>query len=67
MQDFQLSIKGMSCGGCVSSVQRALAGIANVEVVNVEIGKASLRADPEHQAAAIQAIEDAGFDVTART
>jgi copper chaperone len=59
-----LSVVGMSCGGCVKGVTRALeaAGFQDV-VVNLEAGTATMAGDD--RAAAVAAIEDAGFDVEA--
>lgn len=42
MQKFELLIEGMGCGACVKKVTDALAGVTNVRVENVEIGRASI-------------------------
>lgn len=64
MTRYIIEIEGMSCGGCVNGVRRALAALA-VELDSVELGRATLRADPARvsEAALRGAIEGAGFDV----
>ena len=61
-----LTINGMSCGGCVASVQKALAriGVARAEV---EVGRAAVEYDESKVShdAVVESIEDAGFDVVA--
>lgn len=69
-EDITLSIEGMSCGGCVKGVQRALGRVAEVEVVAVELGSATVRPAGggdrgRARAAAARAIEAAGFEVRA--
>jgi copper chaperone len=56
-------VKGMSCGGCVASVTRALQlAIPGVEiVVSLEQGTAKVTGDHDEETAR-QAIEDAGYD-----
>lgn len=62
-----LTIQGMTCGGCVNSVQRALAGLPGVRQteVSLEAGQATI----EYDAARVSpeqlktAIEEAGYDV----
>lgn len=59
----RLSILGMRCAGCVSSVEGALAAVTGVESVNVNFADHSAlvtgHAEPE---ALKQAIKEAGFD-----
>jgi len=59
-----LKVSGMTCGGCVASVKRALAELAAGTPVNVDLatGEVSL-ADGIDKTRAIAAIEDAGYDV----
>jgi copper chaperone len=61
-----IAIDGMTCGGCVASVKRALERlpVANVEV---EIGSATVEYDEAriNHEAVVNAIVDAGFDVSA--
>jgi copper chaperone len=69
MQTIQISIEGMTCGGCVKSVTGVLQKIDGVSSVNVSLEQK--RADIQYDesktspAAFKQAIEDAGYDVTA--
>jgi copper ion binding protein len=60
-------IEGMSCGGCVASVERAIKALPGVERVTVALAdkQASVRFDEaKASVAAIRAaIEDAGYDV----
>jgi copper chaperone len=61
-----IKIDGMSCGGCVNSVKRALERLP-VEVIDVEIGSAVVEYDESATGhdAIVEAIEDAGFEVPA--
>lgn len=48
MQTFSFDVRGMTCGGCTSSVQRALSeldGVSHVEV-SLRPGVATVVADP---------------------
>ena len=58
-------ISGMSCGGCVNSLTRVLKSVPGIEPLAVEVGKASLRLDPDKagDAAVRAAVERAGFAV----
>lgn len=61
-----IKINGMSCQGCVASVQKAISRLP-VEKTEVEIGKAMVEFDEAnvtHQQI-VEAIEDAGFKVAA--
>ena len=67
MENIVLSVKGMTCGGCVNSVKRVVESVAGVSQADVvlETGKVSIAYDPalampEHFKAAIQ---DAGYQV----
>jgi len=42
-----LHIEGMSCGHCLNAVNRALTGLAGVEVESVRIGRADVRYDEQ--------------------
>jgi copper chaperone len=65
MEQTTLRIEGMSCGHCVSRVQKAIARLEGVHVDQVEIGSARVTYDPER--VSLQrirvAVEDAGYDV----
>ncbi|HKH49235.1 MAG TPA: heavy-metal-associated domain-containing protein [Thermoanaerobaculia bacterium] len=69
MEQTTLRIDGMSCGHCVSRVQKALSRLEGVHVDQVEIGSARVTYDPER--AAMQrireAVEDAGYAVRPAT
>lgn len=58
-------ISGMSCGGCVNSLTRVLKSVPGIEPVKVEVGKASLRFEPDKvsDAAVKEAVKRAGFEV----
>ncbi|WP_269533536.1 heavy-metal-associated domain-containing protein [Chitinimonas sp. BJYL2] len=65
--EVQLKIGGMSCGGCVASVERAVRALTGVGEVKVDLAQALARVvfDPDlTNAAAIRAaIEGAGYDI----
>jgi copper chaperone len=66
MQEQTIKIAGMSCQGCVRSVERVLTGLAGVEkvAVSLEQGHAQVRFDPQ-QVSDVQlraAIVSAGFE-----
>ena len=67
MNEITLSVTGMTCGGCVSSVQKVLAALPGVQSVEVSLtpGQARIRFDPAQveRAALVQAVVDAGFGV----
>jgi copper chaperone len=59
-----LKVTGMTCGGCVSSVKRALADLAAGTTIEVDLAKGEVSlADSVDKKRAIAAIEDAGYDV----
>ncbi|MHB1053758.1 MAG: heavy-metal-associated domain-containing protein [Thiobacillus sp.] len=67
MTEITLSVTGMTCGGCVSSVQKvltALPGVQNAEVT-LSPGLARVTFDPSviARAALEQAVIDAGFGI----
>jgi copper chaperone len=68
MQDTTLSITGMTCGGCVNSVQRVLTALPGVQsaIVTLAPGQARVVFDPTltDRSAMIRAVVDAGFGVT---
>ena len=67
MESITIGIRGMTCGGCVASVKRALEGIDGVERVDVQLepGQAKVNYVPGrvNGARLRSAIEDAGFEV----
>lgn len=67
MNEINLSITGMTCGGCVSSVQKVLTAVPGVQSVEVTLtpGKAHVVYDPAQTDRAVltKAVVDAGFGV----
>ena len=62
----RIKVEGMTCGGCVASVKRALQqveGVANVDV-SLDEAQARVEYDPArvNESQLRTAIEDAGFD-----
>ena len=61
-----INIDGMTCGGCVKSVDSALTQLDGVQSVEVDLegNKASVAYDSSAVAvdAIVEAIEEAGFD-----
>ena len=61
-----INIDGMTCGGCVKSVDSALTRLNGVQLVDVDLegNKASVTYDSSAVAvdAIVEAIEEAGFD-----
>jgi copper chaperone len=67
MNEIILSVTGMTCGGCVNSVQKvltALPGVQNAEV-SLTPGQARVTFDPTRvdRSALVKAVIDAGFGV----
>jgi copper chaperone len=69
MNEIVLSVTGMTCGGCVNSVNKVLTALPGVQSVEVSLtpGQARVVFDPARvdRAAMVQAIVDAGFGVNA--
>jgi copper chaperone len=69
MEKVELRVEGMTCGGCVKSIQNALNGRDGVSdaTADLDTGTVSIDFDPNliQQAALEKAIVDAGFEVTA--
>lgn len=65
MEQIAIQIDGMTCGHCVSRVQKALARVEGVHVDQVEIGSARVSYEPSQVSPQRirEAVEDAGFDV----
>lgn len=67
MSEIILSVTGMTCGGCVNSVQKVLAALPGVQSVEVSLtpGQARVVFEPTRidRAALVQAVIDAGFGV----
>lgn len=66
MQTVTLKVSGMTCGGCVKSVTRVLAGAAGVQRADVSLEEAEATVVFDEKItnvdALIEAIEDAGYD-----
>ncbi len=69
MASVTVPVEGMTCGGCVASVTRALERLDGVKAARVSLadGAAEVEYDPERVATdrLVQAVRDAGFDVPA--
>jgi copper chaperone len=69
MEKIELKVEGMTCGGCVKSIQNALTGRKGVNnaVADLEAGTVAIEFDGKliQRSALEQAIVDAGFDVAA--
>lgn len=65
MDRIKLKIDGMSCGHCVSAVDKALKAVDGVQVEQVAIGSATVSYDPATTSSEqiTQAIEDEGYTV----
>jgi copper chaperone len=65
MNTITLSVTGMTCGGCVSSVQKVLSALAGVQSAEVTLtpGQARVTYDPAQVQPAdlVKAVVDAGF------
>lgn len=69
MDKIELRVEGMTCGGCVSSVQKALSshnGVSNASA-DLDTGMVSISFDSNliQKPALKKAILDAGFEVAA--
>ena len=64
MQQFKMTIDGMSCGGCVSTVEKALRAVPGIRVDAVNVGSATVSYDATRTtpAAIAQAVTDAGYE-----
>jgi copper chaperone len=60
----KLKVAGMTCGGCVKSVERAVAAAAPGAQVSVDLTSGQVAIDgPAAKQAIVAAIEDAGYNV----
>ena len=69
MDRITMKIDGMSCGHCVSSVDKALKKIGGVKVESVAIGNATVSYDPSAVSAEqiADAVADEGYSVVETT
>jgi copper chaperone len=61
-----ITVKGMTCGHCVSAVQKEIGGLPGVTKVEVELDTGTVRvtADPPPDAAALRtAVDAAGYEI----
>lgn len=69
MERAEIKVEGMTCGGCVNSVQNALTQRDGVVAATADLdsGMVAVEFDPEviQQPILEEAIVDAGFDVAA--
>lgn len=67
MKETTLSVTGMTCGGCVNSVQKVLAALPGVQSAEVTLAPGEARVVHDEtrigRDALVQAIVDAGFGV----
>jgi copper chaperone len=65
----QLSVSGMSCGGCVKHVRGALEAAEGVSGATVEIGHARFELDPERGTidAILSALAEEGYPAKLET
>lgn len=65
MESMTLGVDGMSCGGCVVSVERALERVAGVTRARADLARheAVVEGAKLDRAALEQALQDAGYDV----
>lgn len=66
METLNINVGGMTCGGCVKSVNRVLSALPGMQTADVDLAKAmaTVTFDPMKldRAAIAKAIENAGFD-----
>lgn len=55
-------VTGMTCGGCVKAVEKALASVGLKADVNLETGRVEVAGAPD-DAVVVEVIERAGFEL----
>jgi copper chaperone len=69
VEQIKLQVEGMTCGGCVKSIQNALTARDGVSEASADLDNATVTVDFDpaiiQEIAIRTAIEDAGFDVAA--
>jgi len=56
-------VKGMSCGGCAKSIERALSAALPAVRIDVSVDDDQVHVDGEHDASTVErAVENAGFE-----
>lgn len=65
---YELKVDGMTCGGCVNSVKRALQAIDANARIDVDLHSKTVKIDTAVELHAVKAaVEDAGYDVLSAT
>ena len=68
LQVINLDIQGMTCAGCVNSVEKALGNVNGVDSaeVNFALNRASVHFNPEfaNSSQLLSAVENAGFSLS---
>jgi len=66
METINLTIQGMSCGGCAAKVSNALKSLPGAKVKAVAVGSARISFDPKltSTAAMVDAVNHLGFQAT---
>ena len=59
-----LEIDGMHCDACVRRVSLALGAVPGTRIHTVEVGRATVMAEPSSEQELRKAVADAGFAVT---
>ena len=69
MASATIKVEGMTCGGCVKSIENAIQEQPGVQQVTASLNEGTVAVDFDtniiQQTAIEQAIEKAGFDITA--
>lgn len=61
---YELKVEGMTCGGCATSVKRALQALDAKANVDVDLPSKTVKVETAAQLDAVKnAVEDAGYDV----
>jgi copper chaperone CopZ len=61
----QFNVEKMMCGGCSSNVEKALAGVAGIDTVSVDLESKTVTIEGDINASAIATlITDAGYPAT---
>ena len=65
---YELKVDGMTCGGCVNSVKRALQALDANASIDVDLQSKTVKIDTAVELHAVKAaVEDAGYDVLSAT
>lgn len=67
MEKVTIGVDGMTCGGCVLSVEKALLRVPGVQKVQVSLERKEAVVEGEgfDRAKVLSAVEDAGYDLRA--